>query len=91
MALTEQYPGHAGSPDGPYIDGFAVTPSDTVDLAEMASALYIGGAGSGALRITTARGNTLNFAGLTANTVLRVKARRVHSTGTNVTSIVALV
>lgn len=74
----------------PYSDAAAVTPDNDTDLATLPRALYIGGAGSGNLSIITADGSTVAFAGLTANTILPIRAARVRATGTDVTAIVAL-
>lgn len=89
MAITDAHAPFAGAPDGPYLDGFAVTPTDSVDLAQLTTALYIGGAGT--LRIITQKGTTLNFAAVPAGTTIRIRAKQVHSTGTSATSIVGLV
>ena len=66
----------------------AVTPSDTVDFDDLARALYIGGAGN----VVAVRhdGTTVTFAGVQAGTVLPIAVRRVNSTSTTATSIVAL-
>lgn len=79
---------YVGAPDGPYLDGAAVTPNDSADLPTVALKIYVGGAGT--LRITTYRGTVLNFAAVPAGTTVPIRARRVHSTGTSATSIVAL-
>ena len=65
-----------------------VTPHDSNNLAQDVT-LYIGGAGSNALKVTTAAGQDVAFAGVTVGWFpLRVK--RVWSTGTDVTNIVAV-
>ena len=74
----------------PFRGGEAVTPSDTVELTNSSRALYIGGAGTGALKVTTVDGTVLTFAGLTVNTILPIAVKLVWSTGTGVTAIVAL-
>ena len=71
-----------------YTGGAAVTPSDST--AVQFSALYIGGTGTGALKVDTSSGDTLTFAGLTVGTILPVAVIKVYSTGTGVTSIVGL-
>ena len=73
-----------------YTDAVAITPSDSADLTDSVSALYIGGSGTGALRVDTLSGTTVNFAGLTAGTVLELAVKKVHSTGTGVTAIIGL-
>ena len=71
-------------------DAFAVTPHDTNALTKNAVALYIGGAGTGALTVKTIKGNNVSFAGIPAGFVLNLQVTHVLSTGTGVTSIVAL-
>ena len=67
--------------------GAAVTPSNTGDHPYMA--LWIGGAGSGGLKVDTASGDTLTFAGVPVG-FFPVAVTRVYSTGTDVTNIVGL-
>ncbi len=70
-------------------NGVAVTPSDTDDLAKPAI-LYIGGAGSGNLKVDLVHSGTVTFVGIPANTWIdRVRVKRVYDTGTDVTSILA--
>jgi hypothetical protein len=67
----------------------AVTPSDTVDLPlGLTDALYVGGAG--ALVVVLEGGETVTFAAVPAGTTLRIRIKRVNTTGTAATSIVAL-
>lgn len=71
-------------------DGVAVTPNDGADLPTgICRALWIGGEGSGNLKITTADGSELVFAGVPVG-FFPVAAKRVWDTGTDVTDIVAL-
>lgn len=73
-----------------YTGAVSITPSDSDNLADPISALYIGGAGSGALKVDMVNGDTVTFAGLTANTILPIAVKKVYATGTNVTSIIGL-
>ena len=66
----------------------AVTPSDTVDLANETRALYAGGAGD--LSVETIAGNTVTLAGAVAGSVIPIRIKRVNSTNTTATNIVAL-
>jgi hypothetical protein len=66
--------------------GFDVTPSDTADLPKTANALFVGGAGD--VAIVTTGGDSLTFT-VPAGVVLPFKARRVLSTGTTATNIIA--
>lgn len=72
-----------------YPNAAAVTPNDSADLPSPCQALWIGGAGSGALSVITVGGQQVDFAGVPVGR-FEINARRVRATGTNVTSIVAL-
>ena len=71
-------------------DAAAVTPSDTNDLTTPA-VIYIGVIGpTASVKITTAQGSAVTFSGLLAGTIIPVQARRVWSTGTDCTGLVAI-
>lgn len=71
-----------------YDHAAAITPNDSTDLANFTRAIYVGGAGN--IKIDTVNGETVTLNGATAGSVLAVQARRVHSTGTSATNLVAL-
>lgn len=75
------------SPTFPMYPGgaVAVTPSDTVNLVTP-SVVYVGVGGS--VKVTTAQGDDVTFAGLIAGTVIPVQVIRVWSTGTTASSLV---
>lgn len=73
----------------PAYDGFAVNPSDSVDLPSVTRAIWVGG--SGTVVADLAGGTTLTFTGVAAGTVLPVQARRVRATGTTATALIGLV
>lgn len=74
-----------------YNFGFAITPSDTVNFTRTCEAIYIGSVGIAATMVVVfADGSTVAFAGLVAGSIIPVKAKRVNSTGTGATSLVAL-
>lgn len=67
----------------------AVTPSDTVDLVDgPTKAVFVGGAG--ALKVTMLDGDECTFGAVPAGTTVPIQAKRIWSTGTGATSIVAL-
>lgn len=66
----------------------AVTPSNTTDLTNVTRALYIGGAGD--VTVDMPDGSTVLFANALAGTILPIRVKRVRSTGTAATGIVAL-
>jgi hypothetical protein len=66
----------------------AVTPSDSVDFTTLARAIYVGGAGN---VVAVQHDNTaVTFSNVPAGTVLPIACRRVNSTSTTATAIVAL-
>jgi hypothetical protein len=68
----------------------AVTPSDTLDLPSgTCRALWVGGAGDVAL-IADRDSAAVTIKAVDAGTILPVRTRRVMSTNTTATSIVAL-
>lgn len=64
-----------------------ITPNDSTDL-DFSSTVYIGGSGN--CKVTTVRGNAVTFNGLSEGDILPVKVRRVWSTGTTATNLIAL-
>lgn len=71
-----------------YASAANVTTSDTVDLPQVANALYIGGAGN--LRFINEDGTEVAAFSVTAGTEFRCRIKRVMATNTTATSIVAL-
>jgi hypothetical protein len=51
-------------------------------------ALYIGGAGD--LAVTTSLGEVVTFVGVQAGTILPIRVKRVNTSGTTATNILAL-
>lgn len=75
----------------PFVDGYAVTASDTVDLPRLADAIFMGTAGAtGTIRLITEGGHDVTFVGVPVGTVLPVRTRRVYSTTTTASNMVAL-
>lgn len=73
----------------PAIECVAVTPSDTVDLAVEARALYIGTAGD--VEIHDSRGNLVVFTAMVGGTYLHAFVKRVLDGNTTASNIVALI
>lgn len=70
----------------------AVTKSDTVDFAKLDNeyprAVWVGGAGNAA--IVTPDGVAVTYEGIAAGTLIPVQAKRVNSTNTTATLMVAI-
>lgn len=69
--------------------GSEVTTSDVTDLLRGSRALYVGG--NGDVRVLLERDSApITFVGVVAGSVLPIRARRVYTTGTTASYIVAL-
>ncbi len=77
------------SPTFPMFPGGAATftNSDTVNLPTP-SVVYVGGAGS--VKVTTAQGDEVTFAGMLPGTVIPVQVIRVWAAGTTATSLLRI-
>ena len=73
--FQESRPGHYTSAD-------AITASDSLDLTNTTSAVWIGAAGN--LRVNTQDGTTVTITGIPAGTLLKIAVTRVFATGTTV-------
>ncbi len=72
----------------PAYGGFAVTPSDSADLAALTRGLYVGVSGN--VKVDMEDGTTLTFVGLAAGMIHPLRVKRVYSTLTTATSIVGV-
>lgn len=74
---------------GPATRCFAVTPSDSVDLAFTARAIYVGVGGDISI-LTPGSSTPVVLKNTAAGTVLPVAASRINAAGTTASSLVAL-
>lgn len=82
MAITNQT-------SVPAEHAFAVTPSDSADLAHVTRGLWVGGAGN--ISVDLNGGETaVVFSGVAAGTMLPLAVTRVRSTSTTATLIVGV-
>lgn len=70
----------------PIENAATVTPSDSTDLSFVTRNLYIGTGGD--LRVTLLGGQTVTYLGVAAGDFPR-RVKRVHTTGTTATNIIA--
>ena len=87
--MADQFATYRSGLDSPAFDAFEITPSNSVDLPQVARALYIGDGGD--VKIKTAGGTDVTFAGVPSGSILPVRAVRVYDTGTDANDIVGLV
>jgi len=70
------------------INAAVITKSDTANLPASARRIWVGGLGD--VKVDTIGGDTVTFTAVPAGTVLPVQVRKVYSTGTTATNMVAL-
>lgn len=88
MPALDKFVSHGPGLDSPAGYAEAVSPSDSVDLAQASRALYVGGAGN--VTVLTVGGQTVTFTSVLAGSILPVRVVRVNFTGTTASNIVAL-
>lgn len=87
--LTNDFSASAPGLTSPASGAAAITPSDSGDLPTTTRGIYVGVAGN--IVVDLYDGTTsITFVGLAAGTILPVRAKRVRSTNTTATSLVAL-
>lgn len=87
--VEDAFAGFANSPMAPAEYGFAITPSDTVDLPKATKAIYVGTGGS--IALVFVRGSSaVSFINVPDGAVLDVRAKAIRATGTTATNIVGL-
>ncbi len=70
-------------------DAVAVSPDDSNDLADGATkGLYVGVSGN--VKVDMANGTTVTFTGLASGIIHPLSVKRIYSTGTTGTSIIAV-
>lgn len=74
----------------PARNAFVVTPADGADLVgnSCTRGVWVGGAGN--LNVDMANGSTVLFSGIPAGTFIPIQVKRIRSTSTTATLIVAL-
>lgn len=87
--MADKFASTSDMQTAPARNASAVTPHDSNALANVAKALYIGGAGQVVCRLVGDSAD-VTFVGLAAGTILPVRAAYVRATNTTATSIVAL-
>jgi hypothetical protein len=88
MAANDSFGGRGGSIDSPASGGEAVTTHDTTEFATVSRAIYVGGAGD--VAAVMADGSVLTFSAVPAGTLLPIRCKRINSTNTTATLMLAL-
>ena len=72
----------------PGVGCFAITPSDTVNFAQIARAIYVGSTGD--VVIVNSDGTTCTWAGCPTGFIIPCAAIRVNNTNTHASSLVGI-
>lgn len=86
--MVDNFQGYGDGLDAPAHSAFAVTPSDTVDLAIATRAIYVGV--SGDIKVNMVGTGTVTFTGVPQGAVLPIRASRVYATGTTATTLIGV-
>lgn len=86
--MTNPFQGRSPSLAGPATDALPVTPSDSIDLGQVALGLYVQTGGT--LSVVTEAGSTRSLS-VPDFSILPLAVRRVNATGTSALGIHALV
>jgi len=88
MAAIDDHSNFSNSLESPASGAFSITPHNTNELASVTRGVYVGGAGN--LSVIMRDGQQVTFVGLSAGSILPIRARLVKSTGTTATNLVGL-
>lgn len=91
MPLEDIFRGAHPGPDGPYVEGEAVTPSDGPPPATPYRGLWVGGLGNVAVIFRNSKTDAVvTFTAVPAGTLLPIWVKQVRFTGTTATNIIGL-
>lgn len=92
MAAVDNFADYTSGLDSPYTKGEAVTKSDATDgsgdFTNVSRAIWVGGTGT--MIAIMPDDSELTFTSIPAGTLLKIRAKRVKSTSTTATNMVAL-
>lgn len=86
--MPDRFADYATSLESPALTGFAATPSDGADLADVTRAVYVGGSGN--ISVVFQSGAEVTLVGVVGGTILPLRVRRIKATGTTATGLVGL-
>lgn len=88
VAQVGPVPYNSNNITAPGLDGFSISPSDSINFATPCRGIYVGVTGD--IVIITPAGTLLTFVGVLAGTILPICAIRVNSTNTTASSLVGV-
>jgi hypothetical protein len=87
MTAYDPFTGQGGL-ESSALSGEVITKSDTVDFTRVSRGVYVGGAGDVAAVMSD--GTVLTFSAVPAGTLLPIRCKRINSTNTTATLMLAL-
>ena len=85
--MADPFQNRTAGLDSPGSNAAVVTPNDRTDLTTSTRGLYVGGTGN--IKVDMVGGETVTFSAVPVG-VLAIRVKRVHSTSTTATNILAL-
>jgi hypothetical protein len=86
--MSDDFKSFQSGLESPAEAGGSVVPSDTVPLAKVTRAIYVGG--GGALRVMLLGGDIVTLSGAVAGMIYPLRIAQVFATGTTATGLVGL-
>jgi hypothetical protein len=89
--MSDNFAKFSNTLDAPAKNGYAISPNDSADLAVSTRSIYVGGAGNIKLELVgDAAGTFVILNSAVAGSILPLRVRKVWSTGTTASNLVAL-
>jgi hypothetical protein len=88
VPMADKFSNHSVGLTAPATNAFAITTSNSDDLAHVTRALYVGVTGN--IAVVMKNGDSVIFTNVPAGTVLPIRAARVSATGTTAQDMVGL-
>lgn len=86
--MTDEFATYREGLSDPADNQFAITPSDTVDMAFVARGIYVGVTGD--IAIVTKDDSVVTYKNCVQGSILPVRAKRINATNTTATDLVGL-
>lgn len=88
VLAVDVFSDNAAGLSSPVTNALAITPSDTDELAQVTRGVYV--AVSGTLKVDMVDSGTVTFTALSAGVIHPIRCKKIYSTGTAATGIVAV-
>ena len=87
--MSDEFSGWKKAIGAPSDKAEAITPSDTLDLTNATRGIYVGGSGD-ITCIMASDSSSVTFSSVNTGSILPIRVKRVESTGTTATNLIAL-